>query len=95
MSCGPKDGIMGWVEHRLPICHFISHSVGSGYPAPRNLNYWWNFGSIAGICLVVQIITGIILVMHYTPHVDHAFNSVEPVASAVAGYQISTVSLRS
>ena len=74
-----QGGIIGWVEHRLPILSFLDHSVGSGYPAPRNLNYWWNFGSIAGICLVVQIITGIVLVMHYTPHVDMAFDSIERI----------------
>ena len=49
------------------------------YPAPRNLNYWWNFGSLAGIVLVIMIATGIVLAMHYTPHVDHAFTSVERI----------------
>lgn len=49
------------------------------YPTPANLSYFWNFGSLAGICLVVQIITGIILAMHYTPHVDYAFISVEHI----------------
>jgi len=43
------------------------------YPTPVNINYLWNFGSIAGIFLVVQIVTGIFLAMHYTPHVDLAF----------------------
>ena len=43
------------------------------YPAPTNINYFWSFGSLAGICLVVQIATGIFLAMHYTPHVDLAF----------------------
>ena len=46
---------------------------------PKNLSYMWSFGSIAGICLVVQILTGILLAMHYTPHVDHAFASVEHI----------------
>ena len=45
--------------------------MGSGYPAPRNLNYWWNFGSLAGIALVLQIMTGIVLAMHYISHVDY------------------------
>lgn len=49
------------------------------YPTPRNLSYWWNFGSLAGFILVVQIITGIVLAMHYTPHVAHAFDSVEHI----------------
>ena len=49
------------------------------YPTPRNLNYWWNFGSLAGFFLLVQIITGVILSMHYTAHVDHAFDSIEHI----------------
>ncbi len=49
------------------------------YPAPSNLNYWWNFGSLAMLCLVLQIITGIFLAMHYTPHADLAFISVEHI----------------
>ncbi|MDB2406890.1 cytochrome b N-terminal domain-containing protein, partial [Alphaproteobacteria bacterium] len=49
------------------------------YPTPKNLNYWWTFGGILTFCLVTQIITGIILAMHYTPHVDFAFNSVEHI----------------
>ncbi len=42
-----------WIEHRLPIFSFLDHSLGSQYPTPRNLNYWWNFGSLAGFMLVV------------------------------------------
>lgn len=49
------------------------------YPTPINLNYMWSFGSAAGICLGIQIITGIFLAMHYTPHIDLAFNSVEHI----------------
>jgi ubiquinol-cytochrome c reductase cytochrome b subunit len=49
------------------------------YPTPKNLNYWWNFGSLAGIVLVIMLLTGIILAMHYTPHVDYAFQSVERI----------------
>lgn len=49
------------------------------YPSPINLSYLWSFGSTAGIMLVVQIVTGIFLAMHYTPHVDLAFNSVEHI----------------
>jgi ubiquinol-cytochrome c reductase cytochrome b subunit len=49
------------------------------YPTPKNLNYLWNLGSLAGLALVTMIITGIILAMHYTPHVDHAFQSVERI----------------
>lgn len=45
-------------------------------PAPSNLSIWWNFGSILGLCLVLQIITGLILAIHYTPHIDLAFSSI-------------------
>jgi len=49
------------------------------YPTPINLSYAWSFGSLAGICLVIQILTGLFLAMHYTPHVDLAFSSVEHI----------------
>jgi len=68
-----------WFEERLPVVSFIDHSVGSKYPAPKNLNYFWNFGSLAGFMLVVMIITGLFLAMSYTPHTDYAFQSVERI----------------
>ena len=49
------------------------------YPSPINLTYAWSFGALAGICLVIQILTGIFLAMHYTPHIDYAFSSVEHI----------------
>jgi len=49
------------------------------YPTPGNLSYFWSFGSLAGLCLIMQIITGILLAMHYTPHVDLAFASTEHI----------------
>ena len=55
------------------------------YPTPSNLSYWWGFGSLAGICLMLQILTGIFLAMHYTPHVDLAFMSVEHIMRDVEG----------
>src|SRR5210317_2548045 len=54
--------------------HELNH-----YPTPKNLSYLWNLGSLAGLALVTMIVTGIILAMHYTPHVDHAFESVERI----------------
>ena len=66
-----------WIEHRLPIFSFIDHSLGSQYPAPKNLSYWWNFGSLAGLMLVVMIISGVVLAMHYTATSKEAFDSVE------------------
>ena len=71
-------GIINWIDYRLPVISFLKHSAVD-YPTPRNLNYWWNFGSLAGFFLLVQIITGIILSMHYTAHVDHAFDSIEHI----------------
>ena len=56
-------------------------------PQPANLSYLWNFGSLLGMCLILQILTGVFLAMHYTPHVDFAFNSVEHIMRDVnAGY---------
>lgn len=49
------------------------------YPAPSNLSYWWNFGFLALLCLIIQILSGIFLAMHYTPHADLAFISVEHI----------------
>jgi len=70
--------IVKWIEYRLPIFSFVNHSLVD-YPTPRNLNYWYNFGSLAGIMLVLQIVTGIVLAMHYTPHASMAFDSVEHI----------------
>ena len=66
------------MDARLPLLR-LAHDSFVDYPTPKNLNYWWTFGGILTFCLVTQIITGIILAMHYTPHVDHAFNSVEHI----------------
>jgi ubiquinol-cytochrome c reductase cytochrome b/c1 subunit len=74
----PQNKFVQWLEKRLPIGGLI-HSSFVAYPTPRNLNYWWTFGGILAFMLSVQIITGIVLAMHYTPHVDYAFNSVEHI----------------
>ncbi|MEO3428466.1 cytochrome b/b6 [Pelagibius sp. CAU 1746] len=71
--------VIKWIEHRMPVFSFIDHSVGSGYPAPKNLSYLWNFGSLAGLTLVIMIVTGIVLAMQYTAHVDLAFDQVERI----------------
>ena len=73
-----SNSVLGWIDYRLPIISMLKHSAVD-YPTPKNLNYWWNFGSLAGFFLLVQIITGIILSMHYTAHVDHAFSSIEHI----------------
>lgn len=78
----PQNPALKWVERRLPIGGLI-HSSFVAYPTPRNLNYWWTFGAILSMMLGVQIITGVILAMHYTPHVDFAFKSVELIVRDV------------
>src|SRR5918996_643516 len=74
----PQNAFMKWMERRLPIAGLV-YSSFVVYPVPRNLNYWWTFGGILAFMLAAQIVTGIVLAMHYTPHVDHAFNSVEHI----------------
>ena len=74
----PKTGIERWLDVRLPIVRLAYDSI-IDYPTPKNLNYWWTFGGILAVCLVIQIVTGVILAMHYVPHADHAFTSVERI----------------
>ncbi len=79
MAAAPQQSkIVRWIDHRLPIFTFMRHELNE-YPTPRNLSYWWNFGSLSGIMLVIMILTGIFLAMQYTPHVDYAFDSVERI----------------
>ena len=75
---GAASRIIRWIDHRLPFVAMLQHELYE-YPTPRNLSYWWNFGSLAGIMLVVMIVTGIVLAMQYTPHADLAFDSVERI----------------
>jgi quinol-cytochrome oxidoreductase complex cytochrome b subunit len=73
-----QNKTLNWIDSRLPIFSTLQHA-GAEYPTPKNLSYWWNFGSLAGFMLVVMIATGIVLAMSYTPHVSMAFNSVERI----------------
>jgi len=73
----PNSNFEKWMDERLPIIRMSAEF--SSFPTPRNLNYLWTFGGILTFCLVVQIVTGIILAMHYTPHVDYAFDSVQHI----------------
>ena len=73
-----KNPVVNWIDHRLGIFTFMNHELNE-YPTPKNLNYMWNFGSLSGIALVTMIITGIVLSMNYTAHVDYAFDSVERI----------------
>jgi ubiquinol-cytochrome c reductase cytochrome b/c1 subunit len=74
----PKSAAAKWLESRLPIIGLV-HSSFVAFPVPRNLTYFWTFGAILMVMLIVQIVTGIVLAMHYTPHADHAFASVEHI----------------
>ena len=74
----PKTGFERWLDTRLPIIRLGWDSMVD-YPTPKNLNYWWTFGGILAVCLGIQIVTGVVLAMHYVPHVDHAFASVERI----------------
>ncbi len=73
----PKSKIGKWFDSRLPLLTLTHHLTS--YPTPKNLNYWWTFGGILTFCLITQIITGLILAMHYVAHVDHAFESIEHI----------------
>ena len=74
----PKSAFAKWFHERLPIMDLVKGQA-LDFPTPKNLNYWWTFGGILAVMLVVQIVTGIVLAMHYTAHVDYAFGSVEHI----------------
>jgi ubiquinol-cytochrome c reductase cytochrome b/c1 subunit len=73
-----RNPVIRWIDTRLPIFGLMKSSM-MDFPTPKNLNYFWTFGGILTFMLVVQILTGVVLAMHYTPHVDHAFASVEHI----------------
>jgi len=73
-----NNKVVKWVDDRLPIISMLHHSAYE-YPTPKNLSYMWNFGSLAGFVLVTMILSGIFLVMNYTPHTSMAFESVERI----------------
>ncbi len=74
----PKSGIEKWLDQRLPLPRFM-HDTMLTFPTPRNLNFWYTFGGILTFCLGVQIITGIVLAMHYVANAGLAFDSVEKI----------------
>ena len=75
----PRSELGRWLDSRMPLPRFVYNVTGGGYPVPRNLNYFWNFGVINGAALTIQIVTGIILAMWYYSAVGGAFNSVEHI----------------
>jgi len=74
----PKTGFTRWLDSRLPIVRF-AHDTMLTYPTPKNLNIWWTFGGVLAIMLVSQIVTGIVLAMHYVANDKLAFDSVENI----------------
>jgi ubiquinol-cytochrome c reductase cytochrome b subunit len=74
----PKSGFEKWLDARLPLPRLM-HDTMITFPTPRNLNFWYTFGGILTFCLGVQIITGIVLAMHYVANAGLAFDSVEKI----------------
>tara|TARA_B100000927_G_scaffold25294_1_gene18986 strand:- start:1309 stop:2601 length:1293 start_codon:yes stop_codon:yes gene_type:complete len=74
----PKNGFSKWLDKRLPLMRFADENLLS-FPTPKNLNYFYTFGFILTMCLVTQIITGIVLAMHYVPNTLLAFDSIEHI----------------
>jgi ubiquinol-cytochrome c reductase cytochrome b subunit len=75
----PTHPFMVWMDEKLPLPRFVYNAIGAGYPVPRNLTYWWNFGVLALVCMVLQIVTGVVLAMHYAPNALVAFDSTEHI----------------
>ncbi len=75
----PSHPAMVWMDEKLPLPRLVYNAVGGGYEVPRNLSYFWNFGFLAGLCLIIQIVTGIVLAMHYAGDARIAFDSTEHI----------------
>lgn len=79
-----NNTVVEWIDSRMPIFTLLNKEYGV-FPVPRNFNYFWNFGAIAGFMLVTMIATGLFLAMHYTANTELAFNSVERIMRDVNG----------
>jgi len=73
-----KNPVINWLDSRLPIFTMMQREYGA-FPTPRNFNYFWSFGGLAMVALMVMILTGVFLAMHYVPAADRAFDSVEHI----------------
>ncbi|MCA3311767.1 MAG: cytochrome b/b6 [Roseomonas sp.] len=73
-----KNPVVRWVDQRLPVFTMMQKEYGT-FPTPRNFNYFWNFGALAMVTLMIMIATGIFLSMHYAAHTGLAFDSVERI----------------
>jgi len=74
----PKTAFTRWLDTRLPILRLANDTMTT-FPTPRNLNFWYGFGAILTFMLAIQIVTGIVLAMHYVPNSTMAFDSVENI----------------
>jgi ubiquinol-cytochrome c reductase cytochrome b subunit len=81
----PTSEVGKWMDERLPLARFVHGALGPGYPTPKNLNAFYNFGVLAGVALVIQIITGVVLAMHFAADTRVAFDSVEHIMRDVNG----------
>lgn len=70
--------LIKWIDQRFPLTRFVKSEL-TGYPTPRNLSYWWNFGFLAGFVLVLQVATGIFLAMHYKADASLSFDSIQHI----------------
>ncbi len=72
----PSYAFTRWLDSRLPILRFVDDTLTT-FATPRNLNYWWVFGGILAVCLALQIVTGIVMAMHYASNTLVAFDTIE------------------
>jgi ubiquinol-cytochrome c reductase cytochrome b/c1 subunit len=87
----PRSRFEKWMDERLPIARLM-HGQFVDFPTPRNLNYMWTFGGILTFCLITQIVSGIVLAMHYVPSASEAFDSVERIRRDVNyGWMIRSI----
>jgi ubiquinol-cytochrome c reductase cytochrome b subunit len=77
-----RKGFMGWLNKRLPVDQFVNDQL-TGYYAPKNFNFWYYFGVLSLVALVIQLVTGIFLTMHYKVGEATAFDSVEYIMREV------------
>src|SRR5438552_1350702 len=86
-----NNKVVAWIDHRLPIFSYMEKEYRT-FPTPRNFNYFWNFGAIATVMLVLMIATGVVLATNYTPHTTMAFDSVERIIRDVpSGWVITNL----
>ena len=71
---GPMNSLLNWIDERFPLTSTFKQHL-SEYYAPKNFNFWYFFGALALLVLVIQIVTGIFLTMHYKADADQAFAS--------------------